>query len=263
MTTFPLSVRVSGTELQATSEVHYQKLLALQAFLHALLTSPVRDRIAEVVLFGSVARGDPEPDSDVDLLVVGTRHLETLQEVGWEVAEGLPAPHSVELVVVPLTHRLFPDSYFLYTVLRQGKEVYRMDTDELIRQARENFYWLAHEYLEGARDSAAHGHYRLAVDGAYNAAELCAKAFLLGEVEEMPSRHGAIIRLFSDRFLKTGRLPASLGRQLNAALENRNRARYVYETQVTEALAQETLALAESLLAHLREALYQDPVRRP
>jgi len=32
---------------------------------------------------------------------------------------------------------------------------------------------------------------------------------------------------------------------------------------VTEALAQETLALAESLLAHLRDALYQDPVSQP
>jgi uncharacterized protein (UPF0332 family) len=227
MTTFPLSVRVNGTELQATSEVHYQKLLALQAFLHGLLTSPVRDHIAEVVLFGSVARGDPEPDSDVDLLIVGTRHLETLQEVGWEVAEGMPAPHSVV-------------GQLLAVVLQSGQIRQNWDTP-----------------------SAAHGHYRLAVDGAYNAAELCAQAFLLGEAEEMPSRHGAIIRLFSDRFLKTGRLPASLGRQLNAALENRNRARYVYETQVTESLAQETLALAESLLAHLRDALYQDPVGQP
>jgi uncharacterized protein (UPF0332 family) len=227
MTTFPLSVRVNGTELQATSEVHYQKLLALQAFLHGLLTSPVRDHIAEVVLFGSVARGDPEPDSDVDLLIVGTRHLETLQEVGWEVAEGLPAPHSVV-------------GQLLAVVLQSGQIRQNWDTP-----------------------SAAHGNYRLAVDGAYNAAELCAQAFLLGEAEEMPSRHGAIIRLFSDRFLKTGRLPASLGRQLNAALENRNRARYVYETQVTESLAQETLALAESLLAHLRDALYQDLVGQP
>jgi len=194
MTAFPLSGRVNGTELQATSEVHSQKLLALQTFLHGLLTSPVRNHIVEVILFGSVARGDPEPDSDVDLLIVGTRHLETLQEVGWEVAEGLPAPHSVV-------------GQLLAVVLQSGQTRQNWDTP-----------------------SAAHGHYRLAVDGAYNAAELWAKAFLLGEVEEMPSPPGAIIRLFSDRFLKTGRLPASLGRQLNAALENRNRARYVYET---------------------------------
>lgn len=246
-------VRFDGTEFRAKDEVHYQKLIALRSFLERLLKSPVRQEIARVVLFGSVARGDPEQDSDVDLLLLGTGHLETIREAIYDLQASLGGSHSMEVVIAPLSDQFVQGSYFVRKVLRQGKDVYRMAEKELIARARENLYWLAHEYVEGAKNSLANGYYRLAVDGAYNAVELAAKAFLLGEVEEMPTRHGAVVRLFSDRFLKTERLPSSLGRRLNAALERRNRARYVYEVDVSEAMAQATIALAEELLAHLRK----------
>lgn len=72
-------VRFDDTEFRAKDEVHYQKLIALRSFLERLLKSSVRQEIARVVLFGSVARGDPEQDSDVDLLLLGTGHLETIR----------------------------------------------------------------------------------------------------------------------------------------------------------------------------------------
>lgn len=75
-----LPVRIDGTELRATSEVHHRRLLALQRFVASLLSSPVREQIAKVVLFGSVAWGDPEPDSDIDVLIVGLRALEELDD---------------------------------------------------------------------------------------------------------------------------------------------------------------------------------------
>ncbi len=244
-------VRVNGSELRATSEVHYQKLLALQYFVRALLNSPVRGQIARIVLFGSVARNDPEPDSDVDVLVFGTRDLEAIREICYSARFSMPAPHSVESIVVPVSQLFVPDSYFIYSALRRGKEIYVMDESELIRQAAENYYWLAHEYLTGAEWNLKQGHLRIAIDSAYNAAELCAKAFLLGQVDHMPTRHGSTIRLFSDLFLKTERLPSHLGRLLNRALEHRNKARYVYEAEVSEAVAQETVALARELLEQL------------
>jgi len=37
-----------------------------------LLVSTLKDRLVSVVLFGSVARGDPSPSSDIDLLIVAT-----------------------------------------------------------------------------------------------------------------------------------------------------------------------------------------------
>jgi len=250
-------VHIDGTELRATSEVHYRKLLALQHFMQTLLASPAREQVAKVVLFGSVAWGDPEPDSDVDVLVFGTRDLEALQETCYDAWLTVPAPHSIESIVAPLSQLLVPDSYFIYSTLRHGKEIYAMNEAELIRQATDNYYWLAHEYLTGAEHSLEHGHLRVAVDSAYNAAELCVEAFLLGKVERMPTRHGATIRLFSDLFLRTEQLPSRLGRRLNIALENRNRARYKYEAQVSEAMAQETIALVRELLEHLKAYLTQ------
>jgi uncharacterized protein (UPF0332 family) len=245
-------VRVDGSELEATSEVHYHKLLALQHFVKTLLNSPAREQIAKVVLFGSVAWGDPEPDSDVDVLVFGTRDLAAIQEICDNARSTVPAPHSVESIVAPVSQLLVPDSYFIYSALRQGKEVYTIGEAELIRQAAENYYWLAHEYLTGAEWSLKQGHLRIATDSAYNAAELCAKAFLLGQVDHMPTRHGATIRQFSDLFLKTERLPSRLGKSLNQALENRNKARYEYEAEISDRMAQETIALARELLEHLR-----------
>lgn len=255
--TWPV-VHIDGTELRAMSEVHYRKLLALQRFMETLLNSPARNQIAKVVLFGSVARGDPEPDSDVDVLIFGTRNLEAIREMCYNAWLTAPAPHSVEAIVAPFSHLFIPDSYFIYSTLRHGKEIYAMNEAELVQRAADNYYWLAHEYLAGAEDSLKLGHPRVAVDSAYNAAELCAKAFLLlSEVERMPTRHGATIRLFSDLFLKTERLPPRLGRRLNQALENRNRARYKYETEVSEAMAEETIALARELLEHLKAHLTQ------
>lgn len=249
--TWPV-VRIDGNELEATSEVHYHKLLALQHFVKVLLNSPAREQIAKIVLFGSVAWGDPQPDSDIDVLVFGTRDLEAVRETCYDASSNVPAPHNVESIVVPVSRLLVPDSYLIYSALRQGKEVYTMDEAELIRQAAENYYWLAHEYLTGAEWSLKQGHLRIAIDSAYNAAELCAKAFLLGQVDRMPTRHGATIRLFSDLFLKTERLPSRLGKSLNQALENRNKARYAYEAEISNMMAQETIALARELLEQLR-----------
>jgi len=42
-------VHIDGTELRATSEVHYRKLLALQRFMETLLNSPARNQIARAL----------------------------------------------------------------------------------------------------------------------------------------------------------------------------------------------------------------------
>ena len=248
-------VRVRDTLLPSVNPIHHDKLEALRGFVNEVLTGPARDHIARIVLFGSTAAGSPRWDSDVDLLVLATRDLEEVREACRRAEASVPAPHSIEPIVEPMSHILVPDSYFVREVLRNGKEVYSMSRDELTRQAVENIYWLAREYLAGAEDNLT-DHPRLAVDAAYNAAGLCAKAFLLLDgVERLPTRHGATIRLFSDRFLKTERLPSRLGREVNRALDERNRARYQFEVDITHDTAQKVVSLARELLEHLQEHL--------
>jgi predicted nucleotidyltransferase len=50
----------------------------------------VEPRMKRMLLFGSRARGDAQPDSDVDLVVVGAAAAERLAGSGWhEVARAL------------------------------------------------------------------------------------------------------------------------------------------------------------------------------
>ena len=44
-----------------------------------------RDRIDEIILFGSVARGEAGEDSDIDILVIGDASLEELVEISFPI----------------------------------------------------------------------------------------------------------------------------------------------------------------------------------
>ncbi|HKZ82602.1 MAG TPA: nucleotidyltransferase domain-containing protein [Anaerolineae bacterium] len=55
------------------------KLIAAADFAARLLSGPAGDRVARIVLFGSVARGEAQPESDIDVLVAGARDLDALQ----------------------------------------------------------------------------------------------------------------------------------------------------------------------------------------
>jgi len=80
-----------------------------------------------IVLFGSAARGDVGPDSDVDLLVVmpdGTHRRETMQFLHTQFF-GIPLAVDV-LVATPSDLAKHGDNIGLiyYTVLREGRAVY-------------------------------------------------------------------------------------------------------------------------------------------
>jgi uncharacterized protein len=80
----------------------------------------------QVILFGSFARGDPTPDSDVDLLVV--LHF---QGKNWRMASEIRkvarAPFPMDLLVrTPgqMRQRLASGDTFLQEITQQGKLLY-------------------------------------------------------------------------------------------------------------------------------------------
>jgi predicted nucleotidyltransferase len=97
-----------------------------------LLAEVVR-RIVEVarperiVLFGSAARGDVGPDSDLDLLVVkrGVEHRRRLAQLIYRRLLGVEVPVDV-LVVTPEDIEEFRDKVgtIIGPALREGREVY-------------------------------------------------------------------------------------------------------------------------------------------
>lgn len=74
-------------------------LQTILAELREKLSAHYGDRLAKLVLYGSQARGDAEPDSDIDVLVVLKGEARPLKEIAatGEFVAGISADHNVVL----------------------------------------------------------------------------------------------------------------------------------------------------------------------
>lgn len=89
--------------------------------------------VERIILFGSKARGDDEPDSDIDLLVITTPELDreaedAMQDAAWET--GLEHERCVQLVI--RSHERWYHGIDQATPLRlqidqDGAEIFRHD----------------------------------------------------------------------------------------------------------------------------------------
>ncbi len=226
------------------------KLNAAADFAARLLNSSIGDHVARIVLFGSVARGEARPESDVDLLVFSASDPDPVREAVIESAleTGMVWNQSVEPLVLGLSELRVPSGWFVYRTLQVGKEVYRMDEKLLRLQEARGWWELAREYLQQARATGEQGNHRLAVDGAYNAAELAAKGLLSLKIKDLPSTHGGIVQIFSREYVAAGLAPREFSAGLGKALELRNQARYVRQAVITLDHVQSVIAVAEQML---------------
>lgn len=84
-----------------------------------------------IILFGSLVHGQPNPDSDIDLLVVmpeGVARRPTAQRL-YRNIRGLGVPFDV-LVATPsdLEHHKNNPGLIYQTILREGKEIYAISS---------------------------------------------------------------------------------------------------------------------------------------
>jgi len=149
----------------------------------------------------------------------------------------------------------YPQSYFAYCAIRQGEEVHAVDEETLRRAESLGYLELAAEYRKQSQKAFDCGSYRLAIDGAYNAAELCVKGLLLLRVKDLPGSHGGLIQRFGEVWVKTGLLPGEMGRELHKGFERGNQARYERHATFGEDDAQAMLALADQFIAALAAEL--------
>lgn len=263
--------------------MHVNQLLAtkynaLERFTQQILSSDVKDQIAKMILFGSVARGDAEQDSDVDVLVFGFGDLHKLSEACAEASLDIvmESGEYIQALVYCIDDLSPPQSYFLYRAARDGKEIYSrgescirpirascqlvmdVDEDELKNREVKDRLVLAQEYLEVAENCLAEGRYRIAVYAAYNVVESCVKGLLLLRSPEALQSHRELIAKFDELYTEHGPLPKKLGRELNAVLELRSRARYDANELISEREAQGAIELAEALMKALKERVQSD-----
>jgi len=231
------------------------KYLALERFTERLLSGDTRDQIAKMILFGSVVRGDAERHSDVDVLVFGFGDLDRLSEICAEISldVGIESGEIVQPLVYSVDDLLHPQSYFLHRAIREGKEVYEMDDNEFRDKELKDHLLVAQEYLEAAKISLADGKYRVAIDTAYNAAELCTRGLLLLKLPEIPGSHGGLIARFGEIYIVSGLMPKKTGRDLNVMMELRNKARYDTHSLIGEKEARSAIELAETLMKALED----------
>ncbi len=235
------------------------KQRALDYFVKGLLKTDAKDSIARILLFGSLLKKEVKRESDIDVLVVA---CDSLMEVSHACADAsfetaMATGEGVEPLVRCIDEIRFPRSYFLHSISKKGREVYRMEAEELKRKECRNYVELASEYLDGSRFAYRNGYLRIAVDSGYNACELLIKALLLMKLPDIPGSHGGIVGKFGELYVKTGDLPKDLGRAIGLALEKRNNARYEPHAEITKKQAEEILNLGEKLRDILEKKIHE------
>ena len=80
----------------------------------------------KIILFGSYARGNPRPESDVDMLVVMETSLKDVQQA-IQICQQIEYRFGLDLIVhTPkyLSERVKMGDWFLRDVLKEGKIIY-------------------------------------------------------------------------------------------------------------------------------------------
>lgn len=126
-----------------------------------------------------------------------------------------------------------------------------MEKNKIKRESCKHLKGLAEEYLEGAANAREEGFFRLAVDAAYNAAELAMKGLILLIEDDLPGSHGGIVGKFGELYVKSGKFERAIGRQLNQSLELRNQARYKFSARIGKEEADSTIKIASFMIGQL------------
>ena len=106
-----------------------RKRQAIERFKERLLQSSEGDKIARIILFGSVSRGEAKKESDIDLLIIATDHLKKIEDICSEISFDilLEIGEGIEPMVYCNDNIRFPSSYFIYRSSKTGEEIYKMD----------------------------------------------------------------------------------------------------------------------------------------
>lgn len=228
----------------------------LNSFRDYLLNSDLKNNIVKIILFGSYAKRVASPDSDIDVLIFTTDGVDAEISVTDRVYDFM-LEHNVPLEVVTSTVDelfLFQD-YFTFNVTQYGLEVYSMEKEKIKSVMLRDIKGLAEEYFESGQEVLARNRVRLAVDAAYNAAELAAKGLILLKQDDLPGSHGGVVNLFGQLYVKTNEIDKEIGRGLNVALRLRNEARYKPNSLLNKDDAQNVLRLAEDLIKIVSEKI--------
>ena len=125
----------------------HHKQTAMQTFVDRLLHSPVGRNIIKIVHYGSTARDDWHEESDIDLLIIATGNLKTVENTCSDLSFDVMLEKGE--LVQPMVY--CPDAYrhphyFLTRVQKSGKEIYVLDDENARKNEAADLLDLARRY---------------------------------------------------------------------------------------------------------------------
>jgi uncharacterized protein (UPF0332 family)/predicted nucleotidyltransferase len=235
------------------------------------------DRLHRLVLYGSHARGDATPESDIDILVVLDREPDRAdREQAHEVMHHFTDEYGLN--VSPLvTHRERFETYNqpLYRNVREEGELLMPANDAEaatafhqhtypttrssrgMKEATEDALERARGHLEWTQRDLEMKDYNRAIHDAYYAMLYAARA-ALNEAGKAPKSHKGVQHELRETYVETGRLDARYHSMLSQAEGDRLDADYELSPSFTEDDAEEWIAKAEDFVDTLEALLLDD-----
>jgi uncharacterized protein (UPF0332 family) len=231
------------------------KQRALEYFVSRALQE-LKGQLVKIFLFGSLARGDFDKASDIDLLVIYSGDKDDFLGKLDEIAFDTAVQHGELLEAIPMSIHEFrarESSSFLLREVKGGRVLYAMPKEEALKLEAGDYLELAKEFVTYAKGALRRREYRSAVDQAYNGLELAMKALILLRSERLARSHGGIVQQFGRLYVKDGPLKREIGRSVGRALRLRGMARYDPRAQITSEDAKAVFKTAQELLSFLEK----------
>lgn len=261
------------------------KIQAILAQLHSRFQELYGDRLVQMVLYGSQARGDAEEGSDIDVLVVLKGPVSPGQEISRtsNISGKLSLQHDEVISCLFMDEERFANSYgpLLRNIRKEGVKLRSISTlpprllfvtptslavpdsfspkdsvtseiqieilPKAMTPAQEKLLLKARQSLAAARVLLDTDYPGYAASRAYYTMFYIAEAFLEGEGMSF-SKHSAVISAFGREFASTGRVPVEFHRFLREAQEVRNTGDYGELDAVSGDRATQQIARAEQFL---------------
>ncbi|MEW6040043.1 MAG: HEPN domain-containing protein [Elusimicrobiota bacterium] len=230
------------------------------------------DNLSRVILYGSKARGDAEPDSDIDILVVLGKNNSKFDEIHriTEISAPVCLKYDVLISGIPISEEKIlsvEKTIFLENVLKEGivlfsgrkKVVSAMigevrDKDSIRLMEIASLVKKGLKSLEAAKKHLEKNEYDFVVSEAYFGMFYLAEALLVTKNLGF-SRHSAVISAFGRYFAKTGEVNYELHRILIEAEKERIKGDYLYMEEITKEEAEKVLKDAEYFVAEIKKKL--------
>ncbi len=218
--------------------------------------------LKSLILYGSKARGDPHPGSDIDLLIVydsahGEKRDEILDTVS-EMERNLFERKNILLDIQPIvrTRLELADASaigepLLHNIASEGIV---LEGEPIMPKEMDRKYFSSLQIEEGertlrtARLALADGDFRRPVSMAFFIYEHAMRAALIAK-GIVPKSHTGTASLFGLHFVKTGVVPKKFGVHFDRMVKNRIEADYQPEIPFNREDAERALERAEELLS--------------